>query len=268
MEEDENQTMKKCHTLTELYEGARKVIVTAHRGACHTLPENTIPAFERAVKVGADIIEFDVRMTADGIPVLLHDKTIDRTSNGKGEPGNYTLSELKKLDFSTSKHGERVFNTAAERVEIPSLDEVFIKFRGVVCMNIQMYVGSKTGYETVCRLFKEYDMYDYGYLTIADWNEGNLVKSIDPKIEICMTPGWLERSETENLIRCRDFGCRFVQPVHNSYTKNVATICREVGLIENVFYADDNKSFETLINLGARGILTNRCEVLCKYLKR
>lgn len=260
--------MKKCYTLTELYEGARDVIVSAHRGASYTMPENTVPAFERAINVGVDIIEFDVRMTADGIPVLLHDKTIDRTSNGKGAPGDYTLSELKKFDFAAYKHGEKVFNVATERVEIPTLDEIFIKFRGAACMNIQMYVGSNIGYETVCRLVKEYDMYDYIYLTIADWSEGNLVRSLDPKIEICMTPGWLERSETENLLRCRDFGCRFVQPIHQVFTKNVATMCQELGLCPNIFFADEEKRFEELINLGARGMLTNRSELLCKYLKR
>ena len=84
-------------TLTELFHDHSHFMITAHRGASFEFPENTLLSMEKAVEAGADMIEFDLRGTSDDIPILLHDETIDRTSNGKGRPEDYTLSELKKF---------------------------------------------------------------------------------------------------------------------------------------------------------------------------
>ena len=85
--------------LTELHK-LDGMVLTAHRGASFDDAENTLAAFDRAVKNGAHFIEFDLRMSADGVPVVLHDQTIDRTSNGTGRPEEHTLADLKKLNFS------------------------------------------------------------------------------------------------------------------------------------------------------------------------
>ena len=74
-------------------------LVIAHRGASAYAPENTMPAFEKALELGAEGIELDVHMTADGEIVVIHDHTIDRTSNGKGMVKDLTLDEIKKFDF-------------------------------------------------------------------------------------------------------------------------------------------------------------------------
>lgn len=72
--------------------------VAAHRGDRASAPENTIPAFEAAVRSGSDVLEADVQLTADGFPVLLHDDTVDRTTNGTGAVADLTLAELRILD--------------------------------------------------------------------------------------------------------------------------------------------------------------------------
>ena len=89
-----------------------KVLVLGHRGYSAKYPENTLLAFKKAIEAGADGIELDVWLTKDGEVVVIHDETVDRTSNGSGRVKEMTLEELKELDFG---NGER----------IPTLEEVF-----------------------------------------------------------------------------------------------------------------------------------------------
>ena len=74
-------------------------LIIAHRGASGYAPENTMAAFEKALEMGAEGIELDVHLTADGEIVVIHDHTIDRTSDGKGVVGALTLEEIRKYDF-------------------------------------------------------------------------------------------------------------------------------------------------------------------------
>ena len=86
--------------------------VCAHRGASDSHPENTIAAFREAIRLGAHMIEFDVALSKDGHLALMHDSTVDRTSNGTGAVAAMTLAELKKLDVGVWKQarfrGERI----------------------------------------------------------------------------------------------------------------------------------------------------------------
>ena len=91
--------------------------VWAHRGASAYAPENTLPSFQRAVDLGADGIELDVQLSADGEMVVIHDETLDRTTTGAGPVGARTLAELKALDASMGQDGYA-------GVTIPTLAEV------------------------------------------------------------------------------------------------------------------------------------------------
>ncbi|MEI3612937.1 glycerophosphodiester phosphodiesterase [Pseudogracilibacillus sp. SO30301A] len=91
--------------------------IIAHRGASTYAPENTLAAFQKALDQGADGIELDVRLTKDNVPVICHDATVNRTSNGKGFIHNMTLNQLKKLDFGST------FSKKFKGETIPTLDE-------------------------------------------------------------------------------------------------------------------------------------------------
>ena len=90
----------------------------AHRGAMDTHPENTLSAFREAIRSGAHMIEFDVRLTADGVPVIIHDPSVDRTTDGEGEVGGLTCAEIKELDAGKWKgpefEGELLRNQGAD----------------------------------------------------------------------------------------------------------------------------------------------------------
>jgi glycerophosphoryl diester phosphodiesterase len=107
---------------------ARPVI--AHRGASGAAPENTLAAFELAARQGADAFELDVRLTADGVPVVLHDPTLDRTTNRAGPLAALRLADLRNIDagFTFSLDSGRTFPFRATDVGIPSLTEVLRGF--------------------------------------------------------------------------------------------------------------------------------------------
>jgi glycerophosphoryl diester phosphodiesterase len=92
--------------------------VVAHRGYAAIAPENTLPALASAVLAGADWIEFDVRTSADGVPVVIHDRTVDRTTDGSGHVAELTLAELEALDAGTW------FSSAYAGVRVPRLSQV------------------------------------------------------------------------------------------------------------------------------------------------
>ncbi len=85
----------------------RVTAIWAHRGACAYAPENTVPAFEVAVQMKADGVEIDVQRSADGQIVVIHDETINRTSNGVGRVVELTLEELRRCDFTNGFAGRR-----------------------------------------------------------------------------------------------------------------------------------------------------------------
>jgi glycerophosphoryl diester phosphodiesterase len=80
------------------YFKADEFLVIAHRGGRSLGPENTVYTFKRALELGTDVLEMDLQTTGDGALVVLHDREVDRTTNGKGAVDSFTLSELKKLD--------------------------------------------------------------------------------------------------------------------------------------------------------------------------
>src|SRR5271170_4708859 len=84
--------------LFRLFFAATQIIVISHRGEHLAHPENTLPAFQAAIEAGADFFELDVRTTSDGKLVLMHDSTVDRTTNGKGQVRKMAFDQIRELD--------------------------------------------------------------------------------------------------------------------------------------------------------------------------
>jgi glycerophosphoryl diester phosphodiesterase len=94
------------------------ILVSGHRGLKVSCPENTLLAFQSALDAGVDMLEFDLRLTKDKTVVIIHDETVDRTTNGTGRVGDYLLSDLKQLDAGGW------FGTVFEGLKIPTLEEL------------------------------------------------------------------------------------------------------------------------------------------------
>ena len=108
---------------------AQRVLVVSHRGDWRNAPENSIPAMLNCVAMGVDMVEIDLHMTKDGHLVLMHDKKVDRTTNGKGEVKNLTLAEIKQLRL---RNGMWRVTT----VQVPTMEEVFAALKGKVLINV------------------------------------------------------------------------------------------------------------------------------------
>jgi len=128
--------------------------IIAHRGASGAAPENTLPAFDLAVRQGADAIELDVRLTADGVPVVLHDATLDRTTGGHGQMRALSLAELREVDAGArfTLDGGRSFPFRAAEVRIPTLSEVL---RGFPRMPLLLDLKEPAVQEAVRRVLLE-----------------------------------------------------------------------------------------------------------------
>jgi glycerophosphoryl diester phosphodiesterase len=112
----------------------RPVLVVAHRGCWkHNAPENSLSAFKACVDIGADAIEMDVRRTRDGVLVIMHDETVDRTTNGKGRVQDLTLKQLRRLRLRKGSGGPRARLT---REAPPTFEEAMIALRGSILVNV------------------------------------------------------------------------------------------------------------------------------------
>ncbi|MDA3949833.1 MAG: glycerophosphodiester phosphodiesterase [Spirochaeta sp.] len=106
-------------------------LVIAHRGGAALMPENTLVSFANGYALGADILEMDVHATADGVPVVIHDATVDRTTDGSGAVDSFTVAELRRLDaayrFSPADDPD-TFPLRGAGIVVPTLREVFAAF--------------------------------------------------------------------------------------------------------------------------------------------
>lgn len=107
----------------------KNVLVAAHRGDWRNYPENSIAAMQSAIAMGVDIVEIDIQRTKDGQLVLMHDGTIDRTTNGKGKVQDYTLDELKRLSLKNGL-GRPTGH------KIPTLEEAMLAVKGQALVNL------------------------------------------------------------------------------------------------------------------------------------
>lgn len=148
----------------------------AHRGASLEAPENTVAAFRRAVELGADLIELDVHQTADGHVVVIHDETVDRTTNGSGFVQRMTLRELRRLDAGSWMGSDFA------GVQVPTLREVLELTRGQAGLAIEIKAGSTRypGIETtIVRLLQATGRMDDVILISDDCRAITQVRQID-----------------------------------------------------------------------------------------
>src|SRR5580700_11410675 len=160
--------------LTPALEGqTRRVVAISHRGEHLHHPENTMPAFQEAIRLGADYIEVDVRTTADGKLILSHDATVNRCTNGQGDVARMTFEDLRALDAGI-KSGPEFADT-----KMPSFDEVLDLARGKI--GIYVDVKQVSAKDLVAHI-EEHGMSDH--VVIYSGRISKEIQQIDPKLKI------------------------------------------------------------------------------------
>lgn len=145
-----------------------KFILIGHRGACYYKPENTLASFRYALKLNCKYLECDIHLTKDKELVIIHDKTLERTTNGKGLVKDYTLKELKKLD-------------AGNRKKIPTLQELIDLAKNKANLVIELK-EDKNAVNEVLKLIKKNKIEDKTIIASFYHNYLRKVKKINPKI--------------------------------------------------------------------------------------
>ena len=238
--------------LDHLYPHTPQII--AHRGASAAAPENTLAAFNLAIEFGADAVELDVDMTRDGVPIVIHDDTVDRTTNGHGAAANLTLSEIKQLDAGSWKDSKY----ADER--IPTLEEVFEAIAKKIWINVElkkMSLKDNGLEEAVVRLIQKMNLRDRVILSSFNPFAIRKVKQIDPSIPIALlttgkTPLYLREAWLEPLLSLE---ARHPQQAQLK-AKGMAHYKRG-GKRVNVWTVDDPNDMKLFASWGVDGIITN-----------
>lgn len=240
----------------------KQPLVIAHRGASAYAPENTMAAFEKALQMGAGGIELDVQLSSDGQLVVVHDEKLDRTSNGKGWVKDYTLEELKALDFgSWSSAG-----FAGEK--IPLLEEVMdlLKQKDIL-LNIEiktgivLYPGIE---EKTAGMIMKYNMQDR--IIVSSFNHYSLVEI--KKIRPVIKTGVLYMAGLYEPWRyAAGIGACAIHPLFYNIQPEIMKGCRENGIQVSTFTVDQPQMIQKVALAGVDGIITNVPDTAIKILK-
>jgi glycerophosphoryl diester phosphodiesterase len=150
------------------------LLIVGHRGTVTFAPENTLAAFERAIELGADVIELDVRDTADGFLVVIHDATVDRTTYGSGRVDEMTLEELKALRVRS--HWPWI-----DAQKVPTFKEALFFLKGRIPIDVDVKSGEL---EQVAAEVEELDMLDQAYMLTKSLDSGYRLRAASPGIKL------------------------------------------------------------------------------------
>ncbi len=214
----------------------------AHRGAMATHPENTIPAFQAAIDAGAHMIEFDVALTADNELVVIHDATVDRTTDGTGRVNDLTFQEIRRLDAGGWKSEE----FAGER--IPTLDEVLEMMPVNIWLNVHLKGDDILG-SMVAEKIRDHNRLHQAFIACGA-GAAEKARNAVPGIMICN----MDRRE-RNIDYVREtieMEAEFIQLRGTVYPEfdQYRSMLRENGVRINYFGTDDPDLIRTLFELG------------------
>ena len=233
-----------------------KALILAHRGASGYAPENTMEAFKMAAKMGADGIELDVHLTADGQVVVCHDEKLDRTSNGQGIIPSYTLEELKAFDF-----GFHFYNGERKGIKIPTLDEVYelVAPLGMI-VNVEIKSADPAIIPACYAIAKKYGMEEkviyssFNHFQIAKMKEYDKNAFIAPLYGFNMLNPW-------NY--CIDICAQASHPNQSQIklVDNYVEICHEKGIRVHPWTVNTESDICLMLEKGVDAIITNYPDV-------
>ena len=241
--------------LTNLY--PRTPLIFGHRGASAYAPENTLAAFRLALEQGADGVELDVTLSADGVPVVIHDDTLDRTTTGKGPVSRMTLADLKTLEAGyPAKFGGQF---AGQR--IPTLSEVFEACGKRPIINIELKRDRSPGRQLARRVVDLIHAHGrQGRVIISSFQLSSLgrVKALDPELPVALL--YMLPVLGPRLAKClaRRLPHEAHHPAARALTAADIVWCHQQGLRVNAWTLDDEPGLRRLALDGVDGLITNR----------
>lgn len=246
-------------------------IVCGHRGASGHAPENTLAAFRRAHELGATWLEFDVQLSADGLPIIFHDDTLERTTNiGQAlRPAQLTLAELKKLDAGSW------FGPQFAGEPVPTLDEVLAEFGEQMGLNIE--IKSKPGFEAnsgierkIAEAVHRYNLQDKVIISSFDPSRLAALHQHDPQLRL----GALYAERTayyppnfDPFAMAQTFEAVALHPPFRRVNAALLARARERQMLVNTWTVNEVADMQRLLELGVDMIITNYPDRLVNLAK-
>lgn len=222
--------------------------IIAHRGASGTCPENTLPAFRRAVELGAHMIELDVQLTRDGHPVVIHDQTLDRTTSGRGAVRRRTLAEIAVLDAG------RWFAGRFAGARVPTLRDVLAEI--AIPINIELKAAGDDGLER--RALETVEAAGaLGRVLFSSFQAVSLrrVRGLSPKAELAVL--WSGLSITRALTLAGSVNATSLHLRKTSAAPKAIAAGHAAGLTVRVWTVNAPADFARLTSGGADGVFTD-----------
>lgn len=234
------------------------VVTIAHRGASGYAPEHTVAAYDLALQMGTDYIEQDLQMTADGVLVVMHDETLDRTTDCGGLVSDRTLEQLKGCDAGSwfnESHPEEAKQEFAG-LAVPTLEEVFARYGA----ETRYYIEPKRPgmEEELLRLIAAFGLRDaavaHRAVLIQSFNETLLrtVRAMDPELPLIQ----LGPVDPSACVAVADYAVG-IGPPHWFATEELVAAAHAHGLVVHPYTANSPDDIERLLALGVDGMFTD-----------
>ncbi len=252
-------------------------LVIAHQGGDGIWPGNTMFAFQNAVDLGVDVLEMDVHITKDGTLVLMHDETVDRTTDGTGEIESMTVQELKQLDagYDWSADEGTSFPFRGQGITVPTIEEVFTAF-SEMRMTIEIKKTNASMIRPFCDLIRKYNMQDK--VLVASFYDDKLKEFRENCPEVATSSA--KNETTFFVLLTKPFLGSFHSPKFFSLqvpeesggitvmTPDFIQAAHERNLAVEPWTINDEATMKKLIEWDVDGIITDRPDLLLKVLGR
>jgi glycerophosphoryl diester phosphodiesterase len=248
---------------------AAQPLVFAHRGGARLAPENTLAAFARGLDAGADGVECDIHLSADGVPVVIHDATLERTTDARGPVSARTAEELARVDAGYHHAPEAGFPWRGKGVGVPTLEALLVQ-----CPDARVIIETKIGgallAEAVSRVVRRADAVDR--VCVGSFNTGAVaaLRAVDPalttsasreEVKWTLFRSWLRWPAglaegyrgfqvPERVGRLRVVSPGFVRQVHRE------------GCAVQVWVVDEPDRAERLLSWGVDGLISDRPDII------
>lgn len=252
-------------------------LVIAHQGGDGVWPGETMLAYQNAVDLGVDVLEMDIHITKDGELILMHDETVDRTTDGTGEIESMTLTDLKKLDaaYDWSPDEGKTFPYRGQGIQVATLEEIFQAFPEMR-MTIEIKKTNSSMAKPFCDLIREYNMQDK--VLVASFHDERLKEFRAECPEVATSSA--KNETTVFVLLTKAFLGGFYSPIFYSLqvpeesggitvmTPAFVRAAHARNLAVEPWTINDEETMRKFIEWGVDGIITDRPDILMEVLGR
>lgn len=252
-----------------------RTLVIPHAGGDGLFPENTLFAYEQSMAMGADVVDIDVRLAADGVLVAFHDSTVDRTTDGSGPMNALTSTELGELDAGWGFERDGDFPFRGSGITVPTVEEILRAFPDSP-VTLDLKDAGPPPVQPVCDLLRRLDRTHDVYVGTETNDQTGVFRSTCPEVSTSGT-----REERQARRDALDAGAPTApvaqlvsQPSfvgrdgQSSLTAEYLAFAHASGTAVLTWVVDDVDDLGTLINLGVDGIYTRRPDVMLDLLRK